>query len=225
MNSWENAFYLILAKQNIDSLLFLQKYYDKLYIYEYYLRGFKVPLFYLNICYILEVNFQKKKICNNSQTIKTIFEKRDKNYAHKDKNYKYENVNLKDLIATIKKEFEEVNKLCINDSKLPQNLTIKFVAHDRLLYRLLYPYTYVFDKLYVDKTMFYISDEDKSIEELKPINLLDARQTTEDKTSIGFPPVYGVNEYEVYQNKELLAIKWEIENGSNGLFYEQFIKD
>lgn len=222
MNEWQNAYYLILAKQGIDSLLFLQKYYDDLVFHEDFIRNYRLPLFYLSLCYILEDKYKegkKKEICESNKTIQQIFMKRDKNYAHKDANFKQENLELNDLIKTMKQELEEVYNTC--KDKLPQNLKLEYVPHDRMLFRILYPLSYIKDiEDYCNHPIFYISDEDKDVNELIKMNTSDARKTSDDMEEIGFHPVEGITRNEQYQDMELKAIKWEIEFESKGLFYE-----
>ena len=96
MIEWELARYLIDAKKNIDSLLFIQLNIDKLTNLNIKERFDKIQMeFYLKLCYILDDVFKKKKkpiICSSNKIIKSIYDERDKNNAHKDKDYIPKNI-------------------------------------------------------------------------------------------------------------------------------------
>lgn len=137
MKEWELARYLIDAKKNVDSLIYIEKNIKELaYInLKEKIRNIQMS-FYLNLCYILDdvySNGKKKKICEN-QIIDSIYKERDKDKAHKDKNYLKPTYNsIKDMINVMKNQILEVRKVCYNN--IPIVLTLDFVPHDKELFR------------------------------------------------------------------------------------------
>lgn len=116
MTEWELARYLIDAKKNIDTLLFIQLNMEKLTNLNIKERFNKIQMeFYIKLCYILDDVFKKnkKQICSSNQVIKSIYDERDKNNAHKDKNYIPKNYKSWDeIIGVMKEQIEEVRKVC-----------------------------------------------------------------------------------------------------------------
>ena len=133
------AKYLIDAKKNIDSIIFIEENIDK--VCNLNLRRKVEELrreFYINCCVVLDKSHpkNKKKICED-KLIEAIYYERDKNCAHRDDDYKSLEFNqLSDMIETMKHQIQQVLVVC-KDS-LPNNITLDFVSHDKELFRLIY---------------------------------------------------------------------------------------
>lgn len=136
MTKWELARYLIEAKKNIDTLLYIKENQKLLINIDLRARiAATCQQFYINCCIVLDKSFpkDKKKICQN-KVVASIYYERDKNSAHKDENYKRQKYNTPDeLIAILKNQLAEVRSLCKNF--LPENLTLDYVPHDKELFR------------------------------------------------------------------------------------------
>ena len=140
MKEWELARYLIDAKKNIDSIMYIEQNIDELSFINVKDKISSIQThFYLNLCYILDdvySNGQKKEICKN-KIIDSIYRERDKDKAHKDKNYKKNKYNsFEEMINIMKNQIIEVRKVC--DKKIPSILTLDFVPHDKELFRLVH---------------------------------------------------------------------------------------
>ncbi len=139
MMKWQLARYLIDAKKNIDTLLYIKENQELLVNIDLRTRiAATCQQFYINCCIVLDKSFpkDKKKICQN-EVIASIYYERDKNSAHKDENYKRQKYNTPDeLIAILKNQLAEVRNLC--KDFLPEILTLDYVPHDKELFRLAY---------------------------------------------------------------------------------------
>lgn len=142
IDKWSMAKYLIDAKKNVDSILFIEENIDK--VCNLNLRRKIEELrreFYINCCVVLDKSHpkNKKKICED-KLIEAIYYERDKNCAHRDDDYKSPEFNqLSDMIETMKQQIQQVLVVC-KDS-LPNNITLDFVSHDKELFRLIYGIT------------------------------------------------------------------------------------
>ena len=142
IDKWSMAKYLIDAKKNIDSIIFIEENIDK--VCNLNLRRKVEELrreFYINCCVVLDKSHpkNKKKICED-KLIEAIYYERDKNCAHRDDDYKSPEFNqLSDMIETMKHQIQKVLVVC-KDS-LPNNITLDFVSHDKELFRLIYGIT------------------------------------------------------------------------------------
>lgn len=142
IDKWSMVKYLIDAKKNVDSILFIEENIDK--VCNLNLRRKIEELrreFYINCCVVLDKSHpkNKKKICED-KLIEAIYYERDKNCAHRDDDYKSPEFNqLSDMIETMKQQIQQVLVVC-KDS-LPNNITLDFVSHDRELFRLIYGIT------------------------------------------------------------------------------------
>lgn len=141
MNSWELARYLIDAKKDVDSLMFIKDNIDELSNIDIYNEIKKNQTdFYLNLCFVLDNVYnnktKKNDICKSNHIINSIYYERDKDKAHKDENYKKTNYSTIDEIINIMTEqVVETQKIC--STKLPEVLTLDFVPHDKNLFRLI----------------------------------------------------------------------------------------
>lgn len=136
MKKWQLARYLIEAKKNIDTLLYIKENQKQLVNIDLRARiAATCQQFYINCCIVLDKSFpkDKKRICQN-EIIAAVYYERDKNSAHKDENYKRQKYNTPDeLIAILKNQLAEVRNLC--KDFLPENLTLDYVPHDKELFR------------------------------------------------------------------------------------------
>ncbi len=141
MKEWELARYLIDAKKNIDSLIFIQDNANELSNINVYAEVRNIlSQFYLNLCFILDdvyCNGTKKIICKKNNVIREIYTQRDKDKAHKDKNYKKIEYNsYEEIINFMKEQILEVKNVC--SGKLPSIITLDYVSHDKNLFRLIH---------------------------------------------------------------------------------------
>lgn len=142
MNKWELARYIIDAKKCIDSMMFISNNYKQLGNINLRERLDKLRQdFYINLGVVLEKNFknrdEKKEICKKDSLVEHIYYERDKNSAHRDENYtpkRYNSIN--DEIKTKKEEIIHIKDIC--KDKLPVDLTLDFVPHDKELFRLIH---------------------------------------------------------------------------------------
>ncbi len=139
MKKWELARYLIEAKKNIDTLLYIK---DNHQLLENIDLRSKIAAtcqqFYINCCVVLDNSFPKakKRLCENA-IIASIYYERDKNSAHKDENYRSQKFKtLDELIAILKSQLDITHTVCIE--YLPENITLDYVPHDKELFRLVY---------------------------------------------------------------------------------------
>lgn len=140
MQKWECARYLIDAKKNIDSLMYIALNLSKLSNIDMQEKCDNLrQKFYINVCIVLDEAFsnKKKEICQNDDVIKRIYYERDKNAAHKDKEYQSRKYNsLGEEIEDKKTELIHVLQIC--KDVLPENITLDFVPHDKHLFRLVH---------------------------------------------------------------------------------------
>lgn len=204
MKEWELARYLIDAKKNIDSIMYIDQNVDELsYInIKDKIRSIQTQ-FYLNLCYILDDvygNGQKKEICENG-VIDSIYRERDKDKAHKDKNYKKNTYNnIEEMINVMKNQILEVRKVC--EKSIPSILTLDFVPHDKELFRLVHR----LNKSEEEK----IKQKKYTKTSIKEINKKKIFDDTEDIRNINFNEIRdyavlmndGINLYEGIQERQ-----------------------
>ncbi|MDE6058826.1 MAG: hypothetical protein K2G44_02175 [Clostridia bacterium] len=139
MKKWELARYLIEAKKNIDTLLYIKD--NQQLLRNIDLRekiAAACQQFYINCCVVLDNSFPKAKkcLCEN-EIIASIYYERDKNSAHKDENYRSQKFKTPDeLIASLKNQLETARIVC--KEYLPENITLDYVPHNKDLFRLVY---------------------------------------------------------------------------------------
>lgn len=138
MNKWELAYYLIDAKKCVDSMMFISRNVRALRNIDLLERGNELRRkFYINCCVVLDKSFvsQKKRLCAEDEIVKRLYYERDKTSAHKDENYeprKYSTWGAE--IAEKKKELSHIRDIC--KDHLPQVLSLNYVPHDRIYFRL-----------------------------------------------------------------------------------------
>ena len=149
MNNWEVSKYLITAKKDVDSIMFINKNLTKipLALRKEYVDRIR-DNFYINCCVVVDDFLDKNKITNNHQSkkrtewkesrplIQDLYYERDKNSAHIDEDYRSKNYqSFSDLILEMKQQVKIILKEC--SSILPKELTIDFFPHDKILFRLI----------------------------------------------------------------------------------------
>ena len=212
MIEWELARYLIDAKKNIDSLLFIQLNIEKLTYLNIKERFDKIQMeFYLKLCYILDDVFKKnkKQICASNKVIKAIYDERDKNNAHKDKNYIPKNYqSWNEIITIMKEQIEEVRKVCFE--KLPNVLTLDYVPHDKELFRFIYGINKEKeDQINNQKYTIYSNIENKTKINKKVFNDTEEIKTITDDERKDYAVLFknGINFYEGIQERQDSCIK------------------
>lgn len=212
MTKWELARYLIDAKKNIDSLLFVQLNIEKLTYLNIKERFDKIQMeFYLKLCYILDDVFKKnkKQICASNKVIKAIYDERDKNNAHKDKNYISKNYqSWNEIITIMKEQIEEVRKVCFE--KLPNVLTLDYVPHDKELFRFIYGINKEKeDQINNQKYTIYSNIENKTKINKKVFNDTEEIKTITDDERKDYAVLFknGINFYEGIQERQDSCIK------------------
>lgn len=139
MLEWELAKYLIDAKKDIDTILYIKLNHDKLLNIDLKRKIDSIQMdFYIKLCVILDNTIckkNKKQICVENKIIEDIYYERDKDKAHKDNNYKKKNYkSFNEIINSMKLEINEVKRLSIE--YLPKVITLDYVPHDKELFRL-----------------------------------------------------------------------------------------
>lgn len=212
MTEWELARYLIDAKKNIDTLLFIQLNIEKLTNLNIKERFDKIQMeFYIKLCYILDDVFKKnkKQICSSNEVIKSIYDERDKNNAHKDKNYIPKNYKSWDeIIGIMKEQIEEVKKVC--SEKLPTVLTLDYVPHDKELFRFIHGINKEKeDQINNQKYTIYSNIENKTKINKKVFNDTEEIKTITDDERKDYAVLFknGINFYEGIQERQDSCIK------------------
>jgi len=219
MNKWEVARYLIDAKKNIDSIMYINK-----NIYE--LNNIDVSLkirdvmrsFYLNLSYVLDEKYdtrdKKQCICRNNKIIESIYYERDKDKAHKDSNYqrtKYDSI--EEIIETMKKQIFEVRKKC--EDIIAKEVTLDFVPHDKELFRIVNGINREKeDKIYRKK--YFISDSLNENNITRKI-FYDTEELKENREKDKYAVIMkdGINIYEGIQERQDACIKVNVLNNTN----------
>ena len=221
MIEWELARYLIDAKKNIDSLLFIQLNIDKLTNLNIKERFDKIQMeFYLKLCYILDDVFKKKKkpiICSSNEIIKSIYDERDKNNAHKDKDYIPKNYKSWDeIIGIMKEQIEEVRKVC--SEKLPKVITLDYVPHDKELFRFIHGINKEKeDQIHNQKYTIYSNTEKETTIRKKVFNDTEEIKTIIDSERKDYAVLLknGINFYEGIQERQDACIRVNVLFGTN----------
>lgn len=133
MDTWVLAYYCIEAKKNIDSIIYIED--NKKLLSHISLKN-RIDTtrnsFYISCCVVVDNvfknNSKKKELKQENMIINRLFHERDKNYEEVDY------IDIKQIISEMKVQLETVVKVC--SSKLPSNLTLTYVSHDRELFRL-----------------------------------------------------------------------------------------
>ena len=219
MNKWEVARYLIDAKKNIDSIMYINK-----NIYE--LNNIDVSLkirdvmqsFYLNLSYVLDEKYntkdKKQSICRNNKIIESIYYERDKDKAHKDSNYKrtkYDSV--EEIIESMKKQIFEVRKKC--EDIIAKEVTLDFVPHDKELFRIVNGINREKEDK-ICRKKYFISDSLNENNITRKI-FYDTEELKENREKNKYAVIIkdGINIYEGIQERQDACIKVNVLNNTN----------
>lgn len=140
MDKWEIARYLIDAKKCVDSVLYIADNGKELSFF-----GLKALIdekrnsFYINCCAVIDHTIAqnknaKRSLCNRDSIVSLLYKERDKNSAHKDEDYipqKFEQLN--EIADQMKMQLIHIKDIC--SECIPDNLTLDFVSHDKVLFR------------------------------------------------------------------------------------------
>ena len=129
---WELARYLINAKKNVDTVLFIEKNLNELGdIAQKELKNARNN-FCNSTCNVLDnIGIAKKILCSEEPLINMVYTERDKNVSHKDVNYEqvcFDSKLMKNILRKVKK---------IAKKSLPDVITLNFLAWDSTLFRLI----------------------------------------------------------------------------------------
>lgn len=219
MNKWEVARYLIDAKKNIDSIMYINK-----NIYE--LNNIDVSLkirnvmqsFYLNLSYVLDEKYntrdKKQSICRNNKIIESIYYERDKDKAHKDSNYhrtKYDSI--EEIIESMKKQIFEVRKKC--EDIIAKEVTLDFVPHDKELFRIVNGINRKKEDK-ICRKKYFISDSLNENNITRKI-FYDTEELKENREKDKYAVIMkdGINIYEGIQERQDACIKINVLNNTN----------
>lgn len=219
MNKWEVARYLIDAKKNIDSIMYINK-----NIYE--LNNIDVSLkirnvmqsFYLNLSYVLDEKYntrdKKQSICRNNKIIESIYYERDKDKAHKDSNYqrtKYDSI--EEIVESMKKQIFEVRKKC--EDIIAKEVTLDFVPHDKELFRIVNGINREKEDK-ICRKKYFISDSLNENNITRKI-FYDTEELKENREKDKYAVIMkdGINIYEGIQERQDACIKINVLNNTN----------
>ena len=219
MNKWDVARYLIAAKKNIDSIMYINK-----NIYE--LNNIDVSLkirnvmqsFYLNLSYVLDEKYntrdKKQSICRNNKIIESIYYERDKDKAHKDSNYqrtKYDSI--EEIIESMKKQIFEVRKKC--EDIIAKEVTLDFVPHDKELFRIVNGINREKEDK-ICRKKYFISDSLNENNITRKI-FYDTEELKENREKDKYAVIMkdGINIYEGIQERQDACIKVNVLNNTN----------
>lgn len=219
MNKWEVARYLIDAKKNIDSIMYINK-----NIYE--LNNIDVNLkirdvmrsFYLNLSYVLDEKYdtrdKKQSICRNNKIIESIYYERDKDKAHKDSNYKRTKYDsIEEIIESMKKQIFEVRKKC--EDIIAKEVTLDFVPHDKELFRIVNGINREKEDK-ICRKKYFISDSLNENNITRKI-FYDTEELKENREKDKYAVIMkdGINIYEGIQERQDACIKVNVLNNTN----------
>ena len=235
MTNWELARYLIDAKRNVDSVLYISEHGQELSNINLREKINNIRRsFFINCCVVLDKSVKKKEICASDNVIDSIYRERDKNGAHKDENYQpKEFTSICEIADDMKEQIIHVRRVCT--SSLPDCITLDFVPHDRELFRLVngvtsdveekinrtkYPlrYTMIPSSEEISKKIFHDTEYISKISETEKsdygvliengINLYESIQNYQDRCIL-VNVLYGLNMWCSANNEDLANIeKW-----------------
>ncbi len=213
MNKWSIAKYLIDAKKNIDSILFIDENIEKVCNLNLRIKIEELRRsFYINCCVVLDKSHpkNKKKICED-KVIASVYYERDKNGAHRDDDYKAPEYNkISDMVETMKNQIQQVFLIC-KDS-LPNNITLNFVPHDKELFRLIYGMTAEKEEIIKHRKYPQYEKLQSSVDFLskKVFQEVEDIKAIDDKNEYAVIIEDGINFYESLQNRQDACIKMNI---------------
>lgn len=213
MKKWELAKYLIDAKKDVDSIMYLACHGKEVYNIDLKSKIDRLLAdFYINCCVVLDntIGKKKKETCSYNPLIAEIYYECDKNSAHKDENYKNKHYSsLQDIVDDLKIKILEVKDICAG--QLPDVISLDFVPHDRETFRLIHGLTtekeeeinkikHPLKDCFIPKEATLMKTVLNDISELKDI--------PEDKRNDYCTIIEdGINSFEGLQNRQDWAIK------------------
>ena len=220
-SKWELARYLIDAKKCVDSVMFIarhKKSLENIGIAKI-IRDIQQE-FYIKCCVVIDKALPSKErghLKNDNPLIDSIYYERDKDKAHKDRDYKKKKFGtLVELSERMKKQIFEVRRTC--STQLPQVLTLDFVPHDRVLFRMVYSLTPEKEEEICKRKYPHYHQE--TYPEMKGDGVFQVLEDTEDLYDVpqeeieqfGVVMKDGINEYEGLQNRQdsciLINVLW-----------------
>lgn len=213
MNNWELAKYLLSAKKDIDSLLYIKDNLDNIstIIKKDYIDRLR-DHFYINCCVVIDEYLEQKNIKGKEKTewkesypkIQQLYYERDKNSAHIDDDYKIKNyISFNQIVNEMKGQLHQIYNICID--LLPEVFEINYFPHDKVLFRLINNVDIKKEKeinksKYVDHTEGYaIGDSPRIIDVVYDIKELRGL-SRERKKELGAIVEAGLNFFEFQQN-------------------------
>lgn len=177
MTKWQIAYYLIVAKKEVDTLWYIAANQEKINIDIKYIVDIHRERFYLYAAAVVEKftksenGKSKKEVCLNDN-IDKLFRYRDRHIAHKDDEYRhFEYFDYGSIIEIVKEcitILKTVKDIC--QKILPDNITLDFVCYDKNLFRLMYNIPKdLEEKIKKDKNIEYKSRKEYSDDVIKNI--------------------------------------------------------
>lgn len=217
MRKWEFTKYLISAKKDVDSLLFIH---NNLNYIPIALRMDYVDRirdhFYINCCVVVDHFLDDHNIMNTKTEskrtewkkerplIESLFYERDKNSAHIDETYRSKHYeSFLRLIKEMKMQIKAILQEC--SDCLPDNIVIDYFPHDKVLFRLINKIS-ISDEDEINKSKYVDHKEGFAIGNLsKPRQVVyDIKElrglTKEEKQNLAVTVDAGLNFYEAQQN-------------------------
>jgi len=208
---WFNASYLIEAKKDIDSLIYIDQNlteFSEICIKEY--AESKRSNFYINLCKLIDkvCKDEKAYLKKNNPEIKSVLEKRNKKYAHDDESFKPDDyTSLQNMIECMKNEINAVKIACAKG--LPANITLDYVPHDRLLFRQIHKINSK-DEDEIDNVKYPLKNKLTGVggATIKSFNNPQQIRSIpkEERSLYGVIVENGINEYEGLQNRQDFCI-------------------
>lgn len=215
MLKWELAKYLIDAKMDIDTILFIKSYHNKLSNIDLKRKVDSIQMdFYIKLCVILDNTIckkNKKQICVENKIIKDIYYERDKDKAQKDSEYiKKTYSSFNEIINKMKLEISTVKEL--SNEYLPKNITLDYVPHDKELFRLIFGINKEKEeKINKDK---YVKNDVENFNLIKKnifSDIEDIKYIPENmKHEYAVIVENGINVFEGIQNRQYACIKMNV---------------
>lgn len=219
MTNWELARYLIDAKRNVDSVLYISEHGQELSNINLREKINNIRRsFFINCCVVLDKSVKKKEICASDNVIDSIYRERDKNGAHKDENYQpKEYTSISEIADEMKEQIIHVKNACA--SSLPDCITLDFVPHDRELFRLVNGVTSDTEDE-INRTKYPLRNasipSNKGISKKVFYDTEDIRKISKHERS-DYAVIFenGINQYEALQNRQDSCILVNVLFGQN----------
>ena len=219
MNNWELARYLIDAKKNVDSVLYISEHGRELSNINLREKVNSIrKSFVINCCVVLDKCIKKKEICASDNVISSIYYERDKNGAHKDENYQpKEYTSISEIADEMKLQIIQVRKVCAES--LPDCITLDFVPYDRELFRLVNGVNSDAEEK-INRAKYPLRNasnpSNKGISKKVFYDTEDIRKISESERS-DYAVIFenGINQYEALQNRQDSCILVNVLFGQN----------